>query len=57
MDATINVSIAGTKPKQLDKTCQCASISSGFSKGNITLFVAPLYFYLQKYKLIGREKH
>jgi len=45
MDATINVSIAGTKPKQLDKTCQCASISSGFSKGkynplcSLTLFL------------------
>ena len=57
MDATIYVSIAGTKLKQLDKTFQYASTSSGFSKGKYNSLCSPTLFYLQKYKLIGREKH
>lgn len=55
MDATIYVSIAGTKLKQLDKTVQYSSTSSGFSKGKYNSLCSPTQFYLQKYKLIGRE--
>ena len=57
MDAIINVSIAGTKPKQSDKTYQCFFPSNRFYGVCHALSVVPIYFYRQIYKLIVKNKN